>query len=203
MKWLRAGLFVAYPFAIYLALRWFEPRAVALSIGALVLLRSVLRSRRPTRQEVRQLLRPLLLVGGVLVLTFAWNDGRALLFVPAGVNLALLVAFGRTLRTGPPMIETFARLQHPDLTPAEVRHCRRFTRIWCGFFSVNAAICAVLALRGDLAWWTLYTGLLSYGLIGLLLAVEFVVRAWRFGRTEGSFVDPVFRRIRSRARRDV
>jgi uncharacterized membrane protein len=203
MKWLRAGLLVAYPFAIYLALQWLEPRTLALGFGALVALRAVLRSRRPIAAEMRQLLRPLALVAGVIAVTFAWNDGRALLFVPAGVNLALLVAFARTLRNGPPVIETFARLQHPDLTPAEVRHCRRFTAIWCVFFVANAAACIALALRGDLAWWTLYTGLLSYGLIGLLLAVEFVVRSWRFGRTEGSFVDPVFRRIRSKAGRDA
>jgi uncharacterized membrane protein len=192
---------IAYPFAIFLGLRWLEPRAIAVGIVGLLLLRAALRVRRPTRDEVQQLLWPILLAGSVLVFTFALNDERALLFVPAGVNVALLVAFGRTLRRGPPMIETFARLQHPDLTPGQVRHCRGFTRVWCVFFSANAAVCAALALHGDLALWTLYTGLLSYGFIGLLLAAEFVVRSWRFGRTQGSVVDPVLPRTHSKARR--
>jgi uncharacterized membrane protein len=217
MRWLRGLLVVAYPFAIFIGLHWLEPRALALAIGALVVLRVALRLRnpqdgagtaagasaaeRPTRSELRRLLWPVLLVAAVLGLTLALNEGRILLFVPAGVNVALLVAFGRTLRRGPPMIETFARLQHPDLTPEEMHHCRTFTGVWCVFFFTNAAVCVALALYGDLALWTLHTGLLSYGFIGLLLAVEFLVRSWRFGRTEGGVVDRVFRWNRSKARR--
>ena len=43
--------------------------------------------------------------------------------------------------------------------------------------------------------WTLYTGLVSYLLVGLLYSVEFVVRSWRFGRYGGTLVEPLFRRI--------
>jgi uncharacterized membrane protein len=200
MKWLRALLVVAYPFAIFLGLRWLEPREIALAIGALLVLRVLLGSRR-SRRELRQLLWPVLLVVAVLGATLALNEGRALLFVPAGVNAALLVAFGRTLRRGPPMIETFARLQHPDLTPEEIRHCRSFTAVWCAFFFVNAAVCAALAFYGDIALWTLHTGLLSYVFIGLLLAAEFIVRSWRFSRNEGSVVGRVLRRNRPKVRR--
>jgi uncharacterized membrane protein len=200
MKWLRALLVVAYPFAIFLGLRWLEPREIALAIGALLVLRVLLGSRR-SRRELRQLLWPVLLVVAVLGATLALNEGRALLFVPAGVNAALLVAFGRTLRRGPPMIETFARLQHPDLTPEEIRHCRHFTGVWCAFFFGNAAVCAALALYGDIALWTLHTGLLSYVFIGLLLAAEFIVRSWRFSRNEGSVVGRVLRRNRPKVRR--
>ncbi|MBW2288210.1 MAG: hypothetical protein JRG80_14905 [Deltaproteobacteria bacterium] len=217
MRWLRGSLVVAYPFAIFFGLRWLEPRAVALAIGAMLVLRVMLRSRnpqggsdfaaeplnakRPTRSELGRLLWPVLLVGAVLGFTLVLNEGRILLFVPAGVNVALLVAFGRTLRHGPPMIETFARLQHPDLTPEKIRHCRTFTGVWCVFFSANAAVCVALALYGDLALWTLYTGLLSYGFIGLLLAAEFVVRSWKFGRNDGGVVDRVLRWNHSKVRR--
>lgn len=200
MKWLRALLVAAYPFGIYFGLRWLEPRTLALAFGALLVLRIALRSPA-SRGELRRLLWPVLLVAAVLGATFAWNEGRALLFAPAGVNVALLVAFGRTLRRGPSMIETFARIQHPDLTPEEVRHCRVFTGVWCGFFFVNAAVCAALALYGDIALWTLHTGLLSYGFIGLLLAAEFIVRSWRFSRNAGGIVDRVLRRNRPEVRR--
>lgn len=218
MRWLRGLLVVAYPFAIFFGLRSLEPRVLAIAIGALVLLRVLLRSRDeqggaapaagvssaqcPTGKESWRLLWPYLLVVAVLGLTLASNEGRILLFGPAGVNVVLLVAFGRSLRRGPPMIERFARLQHPDLTPDEMRHCRTFTVIWCSFFFMNATVCVALALHGDLALWTLHTGLLSYGLIGLLLAAEFIVRSWRFGRDEGGVVDRVFRWNRSRMRRD-
>lgn len=218
MRWLRGLLVVAYPFAIFFGLRWLEPRALALAIGALLVLRVMLRSRipqggsdrtaiasaaqGPKRSELRRLLWPVLLMGAVLGFTLALNEGRILLFVPAGVNVALLVAFGRTLRHGTPMVETFARLQHPDLTPEKIRHCRTFTGVWCGFFFANAAVCAALAFYGDLELWTLYTGFLSYLFIGLLLAAEFVVRSWRFGRSEGGVVDRVIRWNYSKARRN-
>jgi uncharacterized membrane protein len=192
MKWLRALLWVAYPFAIFFGLRWLEPRTLALAIAGLLLLRVVLHSPG-SRAELRRLLWPALLVTVVVGATFAFNEGRALLFVPVAVNVTLLIAFGRTLRNGPSMIETFARLQHPDLSPERVRHCRMFTQIWCGFFLLNAAVCAALAWHGDVALWTLHTGLLSYVLIGLLLATEVIVRWLRFGRYEGGVVDPMVR----------
>ena len=200
MKWLRGLLWVAYPFAIFFGLRWLEPRTLALAIGGLLLLRVVLHSPG-SRTELRRLLWPALLVTVVIGVTLAFNEGRALLFVPVAVNVALLVAFGRTLRNGPSMIETFARLQHPDLSPERVRHCRTFTGIWCVFFCVNAAVCVALALYGDVGLWTLHTGLLSYGFIGLLLAAEFVVRWLRFGRYERCDVDPAIRRDRPKVSR--
>jgi len=63
------------------------------------------------------------------------------------------------------------------------------------------AVCAALALYGDIALWTLHTGLLSYGFIGLLLAAEFIVRSWRFSRNAGGIVDRVLRRNRPEVRR--
>lgn len=35
---------------------------------------------------------------------------------------------------------------------------------------------------------------LAYLLVALLVAIEFVVRAWRFGRYSGTLVEPLFRR---------
>jgi len=200
MKWLRGLLWVAYPFAIFFGLRWLEPRTLALAIAGLLLLRVVLHSPG-SRAELRRLLWPALLVTAVIGATLAFNEGRALLFVPVAVNVALLVAFGRTLRNGPSMIESFARLQHPDLSPERVRHCRTFTRIWCVFFCVNAAVCVALALYGDVGLWTLHTGLLSYVFIGLLLAAEFGVRWLRFGRYEEDVVDRMVGRSRPKVRR--
>jgi uncharacterized membrane protein len=192
---------VSYPLAIFAGLQWFEPRTVSLALLAVLALRALQLGHRPPRESLRVLAVPALMVGVVLGGTLVWNDARYLLFVPAGVNAALLLAFGRTLWRGPPLIETFARLQHPDLNAAEVRHCRRFTRIWCGFFLVNTGVCAALALAGDLRLWTLHTGLLSYGIMGLLFSAEFAVRSRRFGRTEGGAFEPVFRLFFPKVRR--
>ncbi len=45
-----------------------------------------------------------------------------------------------------------------------------------GALVLLAAVAAALALWAPLAWWTLYTGLIAYLLMGLLFAGEWLVR---------------------------
>ncbi len=135
---------------------------------------------------------PFLIVAGL-----RWLEPRAvfLLYVPALVNLGLLIVFGRTLLRPPSFVEVLARLREPELSPAQVAHCRTFTAVWCSFFAANAAMCAALALLGDLWPWTIYTGFVAYLLMGLLFAFEWIVRSWRFHDYRGPIVDPLLRRL--------
>ena len=174
---------------------WPMVLGLALLLGGTLVLRIAMNRHRPSREELLRLVTPALLVSSVLVLTLAMDDARYLLFVPALINGALLVAFARTLRAGPSLVETFARLQHPDLSAAQVRHCRAFTGVWSAFFLVNGGISLWLALQTDLWRWTLYTGLIAYLLMGVVFATEFVVRSWRFRNYQGSLFEPLFRRL--------
>ena len=69
------------------------------------------------------------------------------------------------------------------------------TAAWCWFFVANGAVSAWLAIRGSTWAWTVYSGFVAYLLIGLVFAIEFFVRACRFGRYRGTVVEPVFRRL--------
>lgn len=195
MTVLRGLLAVLYPFLVFGGLRIAGARWTALVLGALFGLRAVTRWRRPSPAELRRLLGPVAAVGSVLALTLLTDDARLLLAVPVLVNVALFAAFGRTLLSGPTMVETFARLRVPDLPEDEVRYCRGVTQIWCVFFAVNAGISLWLVLAGDVWLWTLYTGFVAYVLVGLLFSVEFLIRARRFGRYEGTLLEPLFRRV--------
>jgi len=53
--------------------------------------------------------------------------------------------------------------------------------VWCGFFVLNGAIALGTALWASEAVWSLYTGVISYVLMGLLFAGEYLVRL-RFKR---------------------
>jgi uncharacterized membrane protein len=110
------------------------------------------------------------------------DDGRLMLLYPTAVNVVLLGHFAWTLRTPVPMVERFARMQVPDLRPDEIRYCRTVTWVWVTFFAANGATAAALALLAPRSWWAFYTGALSYGLVGVLFAAEYVVRKARFGR---------------------
>jgi uncharacterized membrane protein len=49
------------------------------------------------------------------------------------------------------------------------------------FFLINGAIALATALWASEAVWSLYTGVISYGLMGALFGIEFLVRL-RFKR---------------------
>lgn len=161
---------LAYPFVVYLGMERLSPRLFALLLGALWLARAL-----STRQS--PLSRTLNIAALSFCLVLALADSSALLLgYPVLINLALLGLFAGSLCSGMPIIERLARLQEPDLPPAAVRYTRKVTWVWVGFFSVNAAIATGLALWAPLAWWTLYTGLIAYLLMGLLFAGEWLVR---------------------------
>jgi uncharacterized membrane protein len=183
---------LAYPFLVYGGLRFLEPRRLAMALGGVLLLREVVRSRSGSASP---LLLPLVLVAAILGLAAVFNEGRFFLFVPVLINAALLVSFARTLRTGPSLVERFARRRRPHLPAEDVAYCRRVTIMWCGFFIANGGVILWLALRSPLEHWTLYTGLIAYVLMGVLTAAELAYRAWRFRRYEGDVTDVFLRKI--------
>lgn len=161
---------LAYPFIVYLGMDHLSPRLFALVLGALWLLRTLSPGQTPLSRvlSVTALLFCLLLVLA--------DSSTLLLGYPVLINLALLSLFAGSLVSGMPVIERLARLQEPDLPHAAVRYTRQVTWVWAGFFALNAAIATGLALWAPLAWWTLYTGLIAYLLMGLLFAGEWLVR---------------------------
>ena len=91
-------------------------------------------------------------------------------------NALMLAVFGGSLFAKQTVIERLARLQHPDLPPEGVCHTRRVTQIWCAFFIFNGATAAILAGLQYYDWWAAYTGIVSYVLMGILFAGEWIYR---------------------------
>lgn len=123
-------------------------------------------------------------VGGAMLLVGAAIWSNLLLplkLYPVLVNAAFLAAFGYSLMAPPSMVERLARLREPDLPPAAVRYTRRVTEVWCGFFILNGAAALGTALWATDAVWSLYTGVISYVLMGMLFGAEFLLRL-RFKR---------------------
>ncbi|MBE7928308.1 COG4648 family protein [Pseudomonas saudiphocaensis] len=161
---------LTYPFIVYLGMGHLSPRLFALMLGTLWLARVLSPRQTP-------LSRTLSIAALSFCLVLALADSSILLLgYPVLINLALLALFAGSLCSGMPIIERLARLQEPELPPSAVRYTRKVTWVWAGFFSVNAAIATGLALWAPLTWWTLYTGLIAYLLMGLLFAGEWLVR---------------------------
>jgi len=165
---LLAGLL--YPFAVYFGMEHFAPWQFGLLLGSLWLARAVLGARKPGSLWMA--------IGAIaFCLLLALLDSPLLLrWYPVLISAFMLALFGLSLKYGPPMVERLARLREPQLPAKAIVYTRQVTIVWCVFFLCNGLLAAALTLWAPLKWWMLYTGLISYGLMGLLFAIEWLMR---------------------------
>ncbi|MTV37922.1 hypothetical protein [Duganella radicis] len=123
-------------------------------------------------------------VAGALVLVGCAIWSNLLLplkLYPVLVNMALLAGFGYSLTTPVSAVERMARLSGQDFPPVAQAYMRKVTQVWCVFFVLNGATAFGTALWASEAVWSLYTGVVSYALMGILFGAEYLVRL-RFKR---------------------
>ncbi|MGO2132120.1 MAG: hypothetical protein ACTH3D_04370 [Halomonas sp.] len=113
---------------------------------------------------------------GMLAVGLAIDAELGMRGYPVAINTVLLATFATSLWQGMPVVERLARLKEPDLPPQGVLYTRRVTQVWCVFFMINGAIAAWTAAYADLALWSLYNGVISYGLIALMFTGEWYCR---------------------------
>jgi uncharacterized membrane protein len=161
---------VLYPLAVYYGHTHYAPWQFALLLGGLWLARAVTAQKRPGTLLAA-------IVALVFCLLLGLLDSLLLLrWYPVLISASMLGLFGSSLIQGPPMVERLARIREPVLPEVAVRYTRQVTQVWCWFFLANGLVAASLTLWAPLSWWTLYTGLISYGLMGLLFAGEWLIR---------------------------
>ncbi|MGQ8877985.1 hypothetical protein ACUTR7_10790 [Delftia sp. NA_296.1] len=160
---------VLYPLAVYAALGRVAAHWIAAALVVLALARAC---------SSREGFWWVVAAGAAVLSVVSWwqGDGLALKFYPVLVNAVLLAGFGWSLWFPPSVVERLARLRQPDLPAPAVRYTARVTAVWCVFFVCNGAVAAGTALYGSDEAWALYNGLIAYGAMGLLMAVEWLVR---------------------------
>jgi uncharacterized membrane protein len=162
---------VAYPFVAQASLQNGTARWILLPLAGLWLARALVDRKRTAGGW----LLPAIVVVFCAVIAFS-GDTRWLRGYPVLINGAMFVVFASSLWRGMPIVERFARLRHPDLPPHAVKYTRRVTQVWTAFFAVNGLVSVALSLWAPWGWWTLYNGVISYVLIGLIMIVEWLVR---------------------------
>jgi len=167
---LAAALTVLYPLAVWLGHGQVEPRVMA----CLLLLAVALRlPRLKLSRSARWLATGAL---ALAALAMAANAVLPLKLYPVLVNAGFFAAFAHSLVSPPSMVERFARMREPELPPEAVAYTRRVTQAWCVFFAVNGSIALGTALYASEAVWSLYNGVVSYLLMGLLFGGEYLLR---------------------------
>lgn len=167
------GVMLLIPVATVVGLRHVGPWPIILLLLACIAARLLVPRAMPV--PVAMTLSLIAVAFGILAVSSVSPDLAALLY-PVFMSATLLVAFAVTLWKPPSMIERFARIVEPDLDERGVRYTRRVTMVWVGFFALNGLVALCTVVAGDLFWWGLYNGLVSYLLAGTLFAVEFLIR---------------------------
>jgi uncharacterized membrane protein len=168
---------VAYPFLVYFGqaysgLSFLQPPLFIVIALGLIGLR-LMAMRGP---DGRPWLFGMASAAVVLLLLLALNAGFAVMAYPVVISLTVAGIFGGSLLWPPSIVERFARMREADLPPAAIGYLRGVTQVWFLFLLANAAVAAALGLWGPLHLWTLWTGLVSYLLMGALFLGEL---AWR------------------------
>ena len=179
LKIISALFVVASPWVLYWTLSRQRVGVAALTLVGWVIVRTIpvlLSAKREQRAAALQL--PAIALVFAL-LGWLFHTQTLLMVLPSATQGTFGLTFLRSL-SGTPLIEHFARMVKPELSVAEQAHCRAWTRVWGIYLLVLAAIGLGLARWATLTVWTAYVGVLSYVMVGVLFAIEYLVRKLRF-----------------------
>jgi uncharacterized membrane protein len=167
------GLGIAYPFVVHATLGRVPAGAIVLLAVALVAARiAMLRGQAAARALLPPLVAVAVATGGLGLI----DPAIATKAYPVMMSLGFAAAFGLSLLRPPSLVEIFASLAEPHPSPAARAYMRRVSAVWLGFLVINAALSLSTALWADTWVWALYNGLISYVLMGILFAGEWLVR---------------------------
>lgn len=165
IKVLGIGFAFIYPFVVFFALK----QQVAVQL--LVLLLLVAAGLGFVRHKNIIILLCVLLFGLGLAI---FNDDIFLKLYPVLMNVSICCMFALSLR-GTPLITKFAKKMGYVLDAEQQEYTKRATIAWAIFMFCLAIVSLVTVFLSDEVW-TVFNGLISYVLIGMMMGVEFIVR---------------------------
>ena len=169
-------LLVAYPLIVFFGLQHFEARYIGIIILCALSLRLFV-IRQSAKWEQLKTLLPVTLAGVCLCLFIViFNSPTLVKLNPVLISTVMLFMFSSTLIKPPSMIERFARISDSNLPPEAIPYTKNVTKVWCGFFFCNGLIAAYTIWFCSIEIWTLYNGLISYMIMGIIFAAEYLIR---------------------------
>jgi uncharacterized membrane protein len=167
-------LAILYPVIAYVGLSYGSPSLVALGLIVILLLRFKFgHSLILNKNYIRLFIATVIVVLGYSLIT---DSSQGIRFYPVVTSMLFLGIFALSLWSKQSIIERIARIREPDLPASAISYTRKVTISWCAFFLVNGAIAFYTAVYSDIETWTLYNGLISYCIMGILAGVEWLVR---------------------------
>jgi uncharacterized membrane protein len=91
------------------------------------------------------------------------------------MNFLFFAIFFSSLFAKETIIQKFARMMDGELKPKVAAYTKNVTYIWCVFIFLNLIMSIITFFLPDEIWlW--YNGCISYILMGMLFAIEYIVR---------------------------
>ncbi|MBO4745570.1 MAG: hypothetical protein J5613_00675 [Alphaproteobacteria bacterium] len=156
---------IAYPIAVFVALqRGFPVRMLGLIL--VLVAGCALAQRRNLWLGVCGII-----LAGLAIIS---DKDIFLKLYPVFMNAAVCFMFAVSVRSVP-LVQRFAEKMKYKITEKSKQYARRVTVAWAIFMGINTIISLITVFMSDWAW-TLYNGLISYCLIGLMMVIEYFVR---------------------------
>lgn len=163
---------VVYPFIVYFGLDKYGPIFLAVFLLVLILLRWYF--------DTDNSFKWVYIVAIVMcLLTIVKSNEIWIQFYPVLMSFGFFSIFLYSLLYPPTIIERFARIKYPTLDQKATQWIYRVTVVWTVFFLLNGLIALGTVLYGSLDLWTLYNGLISYLLMGVIFVGEWILRFFK------------------------
>lgn len=165
---------VIYPLAVYFWIQTISAIFFGLIIAALGISKFSLAKDKKNKQELALLIAALACAGFVIIA----NSQIAIKLYPVLISSFVASLFVLSLYSEQSLIETMARLRGKTISPVAKIYTRKLTIIWAVVLYLNALIALYLALFASTQAWALYSGLLSYGILGFFILAEIIYRQY-------------------------
>ena len=116
----------------------------------------------------------------LIICLFHFTHWVVVKYYPVVVNFLIFLMFFTSLFQKETVIQKIARAMEPDIKPKALEYTRKLTYVWAVFTFLNWLVSVATVFMSE-AVWALYNGFISYLLIGMFFAVEYIVRI-RFKR---------------------
>lgn len=115
-----------------------------------------------------------------VIIVFHCTQCDLLKYYPVLMNLGFFLLFFISSFMKETIIQKLAKIMEPDIKPKALEYTRKLTYIWAVFTFCNFCISLFTVFLSEKIW-AVYNGCISYLLIGLFFAIEYIIRI-RFKR---------------------
>lgn len=174
---------IMYPIFVFCTLVVFKLPIRYLSIGLIVfgLAYSFVNSRHYRgRHTIALFVCPVILCSIGATSLFLGENPIIIKLYPAFTDISYLTIMGTSLIFPPPLAYYFINAIDKTLKikiPEKIFNdcCFKATLAWCVFFVIDAIIATNIAFRGSDTAWAIYSGGITYLIMGLIFAGEFII----------------------------